>query len=97
MTRPRKRVLVVKTKEQVRTVSITWEDIMLSRAFLFGVEEVRSGRRPDYDRSRFAADIDAQWNYERGRQWALSAPKDLPLKIGKRLNPLAVMWGRDII
>jgi hypothetical protein len=31
-----------------------------------------------------------QWEYERGRQWATLAPRDIPLRIAGKLNPRAV-------
>ncbi len=46
-------------------------------------------RKPiDYD--AYADDANAQWNYERGRQWAAIAPRSLPLRIDGRLNPVAI-------
>jgi hypothetical protein len=51
--------------------------------FRRGVEEVRAGAPPDFDASD-------NWAYERGRQWALIAPRSMPLYVGNRLNPKAV-------
>jgi hypothetical protein len=33
------------------------------------------------------------WEYERGRQFAHIAPLDMPMRIGKQLNPNAVALG----
>lgn len=83
---------------QVNTVPITSEDIMRTDAFRRGVDEVRCGRSPDFDHA--AGDT---WDYERGRQWGLIAPRGMPLFIGKnRINPEAVSlfdvaWARDWI
>jgi hypothetical protein len=78
----------------------TTHEIMLSAAFVAGVDDVRNGCAPDYDQYCFSQDededvamarIDALWNYERGRQWGRLAPPSMPLKInGRRLNPKAV-------
>jgi hypothetical protein len=35
-------------------------------------------------------DLDAQWNYERGRCFAVVAPADVPLRIKGKINPRAV-------
>jgi hypothetical protein len=41
--------------------------------FAAGVEDVRRGLPPRFDMMQ----QDAYWIYERGRQWAILAPKDL--------------------
>jgi hypothetical protein len=68
---------------------------MRSAAFVAGVDDVRNGRPPDYDVFNFSQGeddrIDDHWNYERGRQWALLAPKSMPLKTEGALNPKAVI------
>jgi hypothetical protein len=69
--------------EQVETRIVATEEIVGSLAFRRGVEEVREGRPPRFD----AVD---DWCYEWGRQWALLAPRNLPLRIGFRVNPKAV-------
>jgi hypothetical protein len=61
---------------------VTDQSIMRSGAFRRGVEEYRAGRRFD--------DTYNDWNYERGRQWAAIAPRDLPVFIGRRINPAAL-------
>jgi hypothetical protein len=74
---------------QVPTRPTTIDEIMSSPKFALGVADVRAGRgiRPDYD--LWGHDND-RWNYERGRQWATLAPRDVPLKIAGKLNPRAV-------
>jgi hypothetical protein len=62
------------------------ERIMDTADFRRGVEEVRAGKPPDFD----ATDIDDAWNYERGRQWAMIAPRGLPLFVDGEVNPLAI-------
>jgi hypothetical protein len=39
---------------------------------------------------RYDDPIAKDWNYERGRQWALIAPMRMPTKIGHRVNWEAV-------
>jgi hypothetical protein len=75
MSRPRK---------QADTYACSVNSIMATRAFARGVAEVRAGRPPDFDRNNW------DWEYERGRQWATVAPKDMPLKIGRSLNLAAI-------
>jgi hypothetical protein len=74
--------------EQVPTRRTSHASVMRSTAFKQGVAEVRAASPPDFDTE--TADIDWCWNYERGRQWATAAPKDMPLMIGGRLNPRAL-------
>ena len=73
---------------------------MRGRSFAAGVEDARAGRgafRADYDKW----DVNDQWDYERGRAWALLAPRDVPLKRNGKLNEKAVFWfklvGRAIL
>jgi hypothetical protein len=66
---------------QVDTVVVTTRQIMSSAAFAAGVNDVRASKPARFD-GGFADD----WGYERGRQWALIAPRSMPLRIGRRLN-----------
>ena len=63
---------------------------MRSPYFAFGVADVRAGQAPRAAYEQW--DGNEQWNYERGRQWAVLAPRDMPLKLGSKLNPQAVKW-----
>ena len=56
---------------------------MRSKAFAEGVAAVRQGRARRFDTD----DLD----YERGRQWAVVAPMSMLVKIGRRVNPEAVL------
>ena len=69
-------------RKQARTRSVSIQDIVASREFARGFEEVRKGLpfNPDND----------DWNYERGRAFGFIAPLDMPLRIGRKLNPKAV-------
>jgi hypothetical protein len=70
------------SREQARTRAVTTRSIVTSREFARGFEEVRRGLpfNPDND----------SWDYERGRCFGLIAPLDMPLRIGRRLNPKAL-------
>jgi hypothetical protein len=70
---------------QAPLTPITLKQIVRSKEFNEGVADVRSGRAP-----RFDDPIADDFNYERGRQWALLAPMRMPAKIGGKANPEAV-------
>jgi len=65
---------------------------MRLKNFSRGVEDYRCGRKfdtaPNLDDDYYA--------YERGRQWAASAPSDMPHKFGRKPNPDAVRIFRDL-
>jgi hypothetical protein len=69
--------------EQANVYSTTIRRVMGSRDFAVGLDEVRKGLpfNPDND----------EWNYERGRCFGFIAPLNMPLRIGGKLNPKAVM------
>ena len=69
---------------QVRTSGTTTQAIMRRAGFVAGVEDVRSGRAPNYDGQ------DDYWSYERRRLWACVAPSSMPLMIDGKLNPKAI-------
>ena len=69
-------------REQAITYPASARDIISTREFARGFEEVREGLP-------FNANRD-DWNYERGRAFGFIAPLDMPLRIGTRLNPKAV-------
>ena len=80
---------------QVTTEPTTRVGIMRTAAFARGVADVRASRPPRYD--AFGDDDTSNaWNYERGRQWAVIAPLDLPLSRNGRLNPAALAFYVDI-
>jgi hypothetical protein len=68
---------------QIPTIRTTVRRIMASREFERGAADVRAGRKPDFETD--------SWDYERGRQWATMAPPDMPIKVGKRVNPSAML------
>jgi hypothetical protein len=71
---------------QVSTRNVCTWTLMRPAAFARGVAEVRAGIAPDYDHPS----IGDAWAYERGRQWALIAPRTMPLRIGRQPNPKAI-------
>ncbi len=71
-------------RPQADTTLITINSVIRSRAFVAGVEDIRGRRPPRFD--RFSDD----WGYERGRQWAVLAPRTMPLRIGRKVNPDAI-------
>ena len=86
----------MKSGKQVATSSTTVEAIMSSPHFALGVADRRAGC--GY-RSAYATwDIDGQWNYERGRAWAVSAPRSVELRRNGKLSPAAIRWfHKDIL
>jgi hypothetical protein len=81
MTMPPKDAVAV----QAATIDMTTRQIMASAAFAAGVADVRAGKPTRFD--SFKDD----WGYERGRQWALIAPMSMPLRLGRKLNPEALL------
>ena len=76
--------------DQVPTRPTTVAEIMAQPTFLLGVADARNwrGYHADYD----LWNTNGQWNYERGRQWAALAPRDVPLKRNGKINPEAVQY-----
>jgi len=78
---------------QVGTVGATIEEVMRDPAFQLGAADVRAGLpfRRAYDRW----DINTQWNYERGRAWALLAPQHVRVRRADgKLSADAIRWFR---
>jgi len=68
--------------KQARTRGVSIRDIVASKEFARGLEEVRNGLPFNPD--------NGSWNYERGRCFGFIAPLDMPLRIGRKLNPKAL-------
>jgi hypothetical protein len=75
-------------QEPTQPTSIHW--IMSQPTFTLGAADARAGRRyhADYD----LWNINGQWNYERGRQWASLAPRNVPLKRNGRVTREALKY-----
>ena len=69
---------------QVQTKNTTCTAVIRSKAFVLGFTEVRNGKALNYDAFRDAND---QWNYERGRQFALLFPGKI--KFGAKVSQAA--------
>ena len=81
---------------QVPTRPTTPIKIMAAPTFALGVADVRAGGRcfhPNYDQWS----TNEQWAYERGRAWAVTAPRNVPLKMAGKINPDALRWFRGEI
>jgi hypothetical protein len=75
-------------QEQTPTTGCSIKEIMGHPHFARGLDDIRSGQP-------FGDHIDdAFWSYERGRQFGALAPLQMPLFIGRKLNPKAVMLFR---
>jgi hypothetical protein len=70
------------SRKQASTLRVTTRAIVASRAFERGLDEVRRGLPFDPDKD--------DWEYERGRCFGFIAPLDMPLRIGRALNPKAL-------
>jgi hypothetical protein len=81
-------------KEQVRTITVSALKIMSTREFALGVEDGRDdeGRGCGYPAEYDDWDVNGQWNYERGRQWALQAPSTVALTRNGRVTAEALRW-----
>ena len=69
-------------RKQARTHCASIHSIVASKEFARGLDEARNGLpfNPDDD----------SWEYERGRCFGFIAPLDMPLRIGRALNPKAL-------
>ena len=54
---------------QIQTKNTTTTAVIRSRAFVQGFNEVKAGKPLNYD--AYPYDTNKQWDYERGRQFAL--------------------------
>jgi hypothetical protein len=77
---------------QIQTKSTTTHAVIRSRAFVRGFNEVKAGKPLNYDAF---LDSNDQWNYERGRQFALCF--NGALKKGAKVTmSAAVMLGLEL-
>src|ERR1022692_4317990 len=87
--------------EQIKTYRVSIRTIMRKSDFRLGIEHVRAGIAPDYDRYVGPPDcnyhkiINGAWDYERGRLFACIAPVDLDPNsdTAERLYSLALQRG----
>jgi hypothetical protein len=66
--------------------------VLHNRYFTKGVQDALAGRPfdPDYDKWDVTTHSNAQWCYERGRQYGIATGGKVPTKTGKRLNIYAM-------
>jgi hypothetical protein len=74
--------------EQVHSRITSFWVIVGSKSFALGVEDRRAGRSPQFDREPSCQHD--PWDYERGRLFATIAPVNMPLRLGRRVNPAAI-------
>jgi hypothetical protein len=79
-------------KSQVATFPTTVEEIMSSPYFGLGAADQRAGRGYAHDYETWKTRD--QWNYERGRAWAVLAPRAVKLRLNGKLNPRALRYCR---
>jgi hypothetical protein len=77
---------VVAKQSKYRQVSVA--KLMLEPSFLRGVEDYRAGNCPNFE--------DGNWGYERGRQWAASAPSHISPAPGKRNSLAQLIFMMDV-
>jgi hypothetical protein len=75
---------------QVPTVPTTISQIMSRRTFELGVADARAGRPVHHAYDLW--DTNSQWNYERGRAWAVLTPASVQLKRNGKITPEAISW-----
>ena len=71
-----------RVRKQARTRRVIARSIVASKEFARGLEEVRNNLPFNPDNNN--------WDYERGRCFGFIAPLDMPLRIGRALNPKAL-------
>jgi hypothetical protein len=71
------------------------EAIMASPYFALGAADLRAGR--GYRDAYSTWHTNDCWDYERGRAWAVSAPRSVKLRHNGKLNPAAIMWFHEDI
>jgi hypothetical protein len=84
-----------RTREQIPQVPVTIREIMEDRLFAVGITDARAHRPYPAHYDRWG--VNDQESYERGRAWAMAAPRDLPLRIGGKLNPRALNYSEAIL
>ena len=85
---------MVKRTPNARVFPTTIAKIMADPTFELGVRDVRAGRGQHHGYARWS--INAQWDYERGRQWAIIAPRNLALKRAGKVTAEAIAWFRRV-
>lgn len=79
---------------QVKTTSTSINSIIHSRHFIIGYNDAIGGKPYNDDYEKYAGND--QWNYERGRLYAIATSGSTPPKNGKRVNYRAIMRFNDL-
>ena len=79
-------------RDQITTHTTTILEIMSAPHFALGVADARAGR--PYRDGYQTWHTNAQWNYERGRQWARLVPASVALKSNGKITREAAEWAR---
>ena len=85
-------------QKQTKTRKVKIKTIMMSKAFVRGVSDVRAGRGLDpvfTDSIKYKRGISDAWAYERGRHFGILSPHNV--KIGRHINPAALDHYRDLV
>jgi hypothetical protein len=69
-------------RKQAHTHRVSIHSIVASREFARGFDEVRKELPFNPD--------NGDWDYERGRCFGFIAPLDMPLRVGRAVNPKAL-------
>jgi hypothetical protein len=80
--------------DQIPTIPVTVAEIMASPTFSLGTADARAGR--GYRRDYQTWHTNAQWCYERGRQFAQLVPGSVTLKRDGKLTASALEWGLQV-
>jgi len=80
---------------QIKTRVVTLKSIIHNRYFTLGFTEVLQGKpfSPEYDKWA----TNEQWQYERGRQFAILTKGEVPPKVGKKVSNWAIYAYADLM
>jgi hypothetical protein len=85
-------MLPITAEKVVPTRPVSIKKIMSAPHFALGVADVRAER--PYRDAYQVWHANAQWGYERGRQWARLVPASVVLKRDGKITPEAMAWAR---
>jgi hypothetical protein len=87
---------------QGQVFKVTIDKVLANHFFTRGVKDFLAGKGfdKDYDNWAYTKSVNAQWQYERGRQFAAATGGKIPTKYGpgnKRVNWRAVDVFADLV
>jgi hypothetical protein len=85
---PNRGAVMMTGEDQIAIENVGASYFLSHPEFQRGVDDVRRGRPPSFDRAgqNRRDRIDSQWAYERGRQFGLIAPRHIKLHKNGKLN-----------